>query len=81
LVLSEETAIQNDPEAQQEAILQAALECFDQFGYERTILEDIAARAGLPLAVVLEHFPAKTDVMTGLHSLWAERLSAWIVYA
>jgi AcrR family transcriptional regulator len=80
LVLSEETAIK-DPEAQRDAILQAALSCFDDFGYERTILEDIAAAAGLPLAVVSQHFPTKADVMKSLHSLWAERLSAWIVYA
>lgn len=71
----------DDPELQRETILQAAQSCFDEIGYDRTTLGDIAARSGLPLAAIAQCFPDKAEVMKGLRSLWSERLSAWIVYA
>lgn len=76
-----ESSLPADSESQRDAILEAAMACFNESGYERTTLEDIAERAGLPLEVVSSHFPARADVMQGLYTLWSERLSAWIVYA
>jgi AcrR family transcriptional regulator len=66
------------PETQREAILDAAAVCFTELGYNRTSLAAIAARCGLPEAVVAGQFARMDDIRTALYALWSERLSAWI---
>lgn len=74
--------MQTDDKLQQrEAILEAALSCFGEFGYERTTMEDIAARSGLPAAAVAALFPDKASIRAALLSSWSEILSAWITNA
>jgi TetR/AcrR family transcriptional repressor of mexJK operon len=66
------------PEIEREAILDASTACFMEFGYDGTSLEAIAARSGLPMSTVSQHFAGKAEIRSALYVLWSERLSAWI---
>jgi AcrR family transcriptional regulator len=66
------------PETQREKILDAAIACFTEFGYDGTSVDAIAARCGLPMSAVSQHFAGKADIRNALFALWSERLSAWI---
>jgi len=68
-------------ETQRESILDAAIACFSELGYDRTSLDHIAARCGLPVSTVSGHFATTADIQDALIATWAERLSAWITNA
>jgi AcrR family transcriptional regulator len=70
-----------DREVQREAILDAAIACITDLGYDRTSLEVVAERAGLPVQTISLYFSNMADVRLALFALWGERLSAWICYA
>lgn len=59
------------------AIRAAALELFDELGYDGATVEDIAARAGVSPRTVYRHFPTKDAlILDRSHEVLAEFLSA-----
>jgi AcrR family transcriptional regulator len=48
------------------AILEAALECFLQFGYSKTSLDDIAKRANISRPLIYRKFKNKEDIFTAV---------------
>jgi AcrR family transcriptional regulator len=68
-------------EEERDAILDAAIACFMEIGYDASSLAAIAMRCALPETAVRRFFPTKADVRSALFALWSERLSAWICYA
>jgi AcrR family transcriptional regulator len=72
----------NQPaEVLREEILNAAMACFNEYGYDATTVEAIAARSGLPAAVVSGLFADKSEIKSSLIAIWSERLSAWLANA
>jgi AcrR family transcriptional regulator len=70
---------QNQPaEVLREEILNAAMACFNEYGYDETTVDVIAARSGVPAAIVVKHFADKSEIRASLLALWSERLSAWL---
>jgi AcrR family transcriptional regulator len=69
------------PEVETEQILEAAIACFTELGYEATTVDAIAERSGFSPAIVARHFPDKAAIRASLLDLWSERLSAWITNA
>lgn len=56
-----------EPDAgRRRAILDAALACFLQFGYDKTSLDDIARQAGLSRALIYRKFPNKETIFGSL---------------
>ena len=66
------------PEAQRQKILDAAVFCLTELGYDGTSVDAIAARCGLSTREVSGHFAVKADIRDALLELWSERFSAWI---
>jgi len=65
-------------ETQRAEILEAAMACFTELGYDGTSIDAIAARSGLPASAVSWHYAGKAEIRRALFALWSERLSAWI---
>ena len=58
------------------AIIAAALECFLQYGYEKTTLEDIATRAGLSRPLIYLQFRNKEEIfIETTRSLYREQFA------
>jgi AcrR family transcriptional regulator len=53
--------------ATRERILDIALELFNERGYDKTSLRDIAERLGTTKAALYYHFPRKEDILLELH--------------
>lgn len=51
-------------------ILRTALECFLNFGYQKTSIEDIARRSGLARTLVYRIFRNKEDVFSAVFEQW-----------
>jgi TetR/AcrR family transcriptional regulator, transcriptional repressor of aconitase len=63
--MSDETSQERDAQ-RRAAILQAALECFLQFGYAKTSLDDIARRANISRPLIYRKFKNKDDIYTAV---------------
>ena len=64
-----------------EQILDAAIASFTELGYDRTSVDDIAARAGLSPAEVSHHFTDKAEIRAALNDVMSELLSGWMASA
>ena len=64
-----------------EQILDAAIASFTELSYDRTSVDDIAARAGLSPAEVNHHFADKTEIRAALNDVMSELLSGWMASA
>lgn len=51
-------------ETRKQDILQAAFECFVQFGYSKTSLDLIAQKTGISRPLIYQHFKDKEDLFT-----------------
>ncbi len=58
-----------------EQILDAAVVCFTERGYDRTSVDDIAARSGLSTAEIHHHFADKAEMRLALFKVWSELFS------
>lgn len=56
-------AATRDPARTRAALLDAALLCFAERGYEGTSIRDIATRAGLSLGLLYHYFPSKEALL------------------
>lgn len=57
------------------AIVEAGLSCFSQFGFAKTSFADIARRAGVSRPTVYQHFPNKEAILEAAYvSLFEETL-------
>ncbi len=54
------------PDEKAIAVLEAAFECFLQFGVKRTSMQDIADRAGMSRAALYLHYKNKDDIFQAL---------------
>ena len=57
-------------------ILQAAEECFAQYGYDATGVAEICQRAGLSKGALYHHFPSKQAIFLELLDRWLAGLDA-----
>jgi AcrR family transcriptional regulator len=60
--------------ARRDAILDAALHCFANDGYERTTIEDIRVRSGASTGSIYHHFGGKEEIAA---ALYAEALASY----
>ena len=63
-----------------QAILEATLDCIDQWGYHRTSTNKIIEHAGVSRGALLHHYPTKTELISAafayLHELVTAEVSA-----
>jgi AcrR family transcriptional regulator len=59
----EKTWQQTKSENTRNGILDAAIRCFHEFGYNHTTTEKIAAEAGVSRGAMLHHFPSRADLI------------------
>jgi AcrR family transcriptional regulator len=50
-----------------QAILDAALDCFDALGWQKTTMADVRDRAGASTGSVYHHFPGKEELFAALY--------------
>jgi AcrR family transcriptional regulator len=62
--------------ARKEAVLEAALQCFEELGYEATSIEDIRARSGASIGSIYHHFGRKEVIAAALYMDALERYRA-----
>ena len=60
---SEKTWQQTKSENTRNGILDAAIRCFYEFGYNKTTTEKIASEAGVSRGAMLHHFPSRADLI------------------
>jgi AcrR family transcriptional regulator len=53
--------------ARKEAVLEAALACFEELGYDNTSIEDIRARSGASIGSIYHHFGRKEVIAAALY--------------
>ena len=54
---------QKQAAASKNKLVAAAMELFNEKGYEQTTVQDICKRAGLSVGVFYHYFPSKSDVL------------------
>ena len=59
-------------------ILEAAVMCFLERGYHQTGVRDIAARAGVSLGNLYNHFPGKHDVLVEIAALERQEMEPFL---
>lgn len=64
--MNDQPATESDLDPRRAAILGAAFDCFRQYGFRRTAMEDIARAAGLSRAALYLHFANKQDIYRSL---------------
>ncbi len=64
--------------ARRNKIIEAAVMCFLETGYHQTGVRDIAARAGVSLGNLYNHFPGKHDVLVEIAELERAELTPFI---
>jgi AcrR family transcriptional regulator len=63
-----------DKPAARDRLAQAAFDLFDEHGYEKTTIDDIAERAGLGRATFFRHYRSKEDVIFPDHDQLLEQV-------
>ena len=64
-----------------EQIIDAAVACFIERGYDRTSVDDIAARSGLSPHEIHHHFADKAEIRLAVSRVMSELLSGWMASA
>jgi AcrR family transcriptional regulator len=59
-----------------EAVLEAALACFEELGYDATTVEDIRARSGASIGSIYHHFGSKEGIAAALYVETLEKYHA-----
>ncbi len=68
-------AMQENISARQEAIVEAAFECFANYGFKRVSMDDIASAAGLSRPALYNHFRNKTEIFRACFASLAGRVA------
>src|SRR5262249_44827993 len=61
------------------AILNAALELFEERGFEATSVPEIAGRAQVAVGTIYRYFVSKEAVVNALYRLWRERFNGSVL--
>ncbi len=64
-----------------EQILDAAMACITERGYDQTSFDEVAARSGISLAEIHDHFADKAEIRLALLKAWSEPFSSWLASA
>ena len=72
------TSRQKQAAASKNKLVAAAMELFNEKGYEQTTVQDICKRAGLSVGVFYHYFPSKSDVLQTLRLRKNEELLDYI---
>lgn len=75
------SSAEGNPEAQHDAIAEAALRTIEAKGWRRATLADIAAEAGMPLARMLEVVPSRAAVLRAILRMVDRRMLADVTSA